>query len=187
MPILQNPQWEKFAQEYVMDFDKKRAALAAGYCKDSKNEASIYTISLELYNREVIRARIKELLEERRKEYDITEARVLQEMSRIAFSDITEIIQSFGPDGVVYKDIKDIPKRIRPAIKSISTTANGIQVTFHDKIGSLEQLAKFLGMYEKDNKQKQADGPQIYLPHNNRDNLNLDQDGNSSFNITGQA
>lgn len=178
MPKLQNDRWERFAQEYIVDWNQTEAARRAGYAAESQNIGTLNTIGWENRNRPLIQARIKELLQERRKEYDVTVERTIQEMARVAFADITSIIDSFEGGVVTYKSLINIPVRVRPAIKKISQTVSGVTVEFHDKLGALEQLAKYFGMYEKDNKQKVPVGPQIYLPDNGRgDQSRPTQDG----------
>lgn len=164
MSALENDKWEKFAQEYCKSFNKKDAAVAAGY---SPNPESAYTMGNELYNRPVIRQRIKDILAQRRKEYDITVDRILLELGRVAFADMTEIIQDFNGRILSLKSLDEIPKRLRPAIKKVSQNQFGVNIEFHDKLEAIEKLAKHLGFYELDNKQKAVE-PGIYLPDNNR-------------------
>jgi phage terminase small subunit len=178
MAELKNAQWELYAQAYIHCFNKTEAAMKAGYAPDSKHRsATCAVIGNELYQRPIVRERIAELLKERRQEYAVTEDRVVAEMSRIAFADITELMESFdNGTGITYKSLDQIPKRLRPVIKKITQGQNGISIELHDKVGAIEQLAKYLGIYEKDNKQKSAPAPQIYLPHNRRDDLDKSSD-----------
>jgi len=156
---------EKFAVEYCICFNKKEATIRAGYSKKSAA-----TFGGELYNNPKIRNRIKEILQEQRKEYDVTVERVQKEIARIAFADPSELLESFGQGMLSFKSLEEIPKRLRVAIKSFKVTKDGITVTFHEKTAALEMLAKHFGYFEEDNEQKRPQlGPAIYLPSNNRE------------------
>lgn len=160
-----NVQQDLFCREYVVDFNASGASVRAGYSATSGPQ-----YSTELLKMPAVRARIAELLQERRAEYEISEERIKREVARLAFSDITELIDLFasGKNQIMVKSLQDVPKRHRAAIKSFKNTKFGIEVTFHDKQASLDMLAKFMGMYRKDNEQKKAQTVFVYLPDNGR-------------------
>lgn len=157
---------ELFCNEYIVDFKKQAAAIRAGYAPGSASGTAA-----ELYKMPKIRKRIMELLRVRREEYNVTEERMQQEIARIAFADPFKIMKTLNKRKFSIKNIDDIPPSLRAAVKSVRSTKEGLHITFHEKTTALEMLAKHFGYFEADNKQKAVEGPQIYLPHNNRDAL----------------
>lgn len=168
--MLQNIQHELFAQEYIVDFNATQAAIRAGY--NNPNPGSLRRQAHDLYHNKQIRARIVELLHERRGEYAVTVTRVVQELARIAFASPLDVLDEFNGARIMYKRLEDIPKKHRAAIKSLKISRAGVSVEFHDKVAALDKLARHLGMYELDNDQrnKPQNGPTIYIPDNGRDN-----------------
>ena len=88
---LDNPQHELFCREYVIDFKTGRAARAAGYSPDNCDQQG-YILKL----RPEIRARIKELTRKKLSRADCTADRVMQELARVAFSDIRDMFDEEG-------------------------------------------------------------------------------------------
>lgn len=83
MPILTNPKHEKFAREYVKDYNGTQAAIRAGYAKG--NSAKVQGVRL-LANATVA-DRVAELTGKHMKAADITAERVMQELGKIAFAE----------------------------------------------------------------------------------------------------
>lgn len=125
------------------------------------------------------------LLEKKKEESKITHEKITEEFAKIAFSDITELFEQIeesmdkasvktNKEGRVksfeLKSLKDFPKHLRFAIKSIEPTRYGVKITLYDKIGALEALGKHTGYFAADNEQKKPEGVQIYLPDNGRNN-----------------
>lgn len=162
----------KFAYEYCVDFNISQAAIRAGY---SPAAAPFY--GNKVYHMPKVRNAIARILKERRLEYDVTVERLQQEVARIAFSDITKVILACKTGKITLEDLEKLPPSVRAAIKQIRPTKFGIDITFHDKIGALDMLAKHFGYYEKDNEQKKLEGVAIYLPDNQRgDRFDPDQE-----------
>lgn len=87
MPRLANEQYEAFARRYVQHWNAGRAAMQAGYER---------TYSSKLFAIPEIAARVRELSENMLKASDITAARVMLELGRVAFADIRQV---FAADG----------------------------------------------------------------------------------------
>lgn len=161
---LENEKYEQFAQHYSVHFHKTNAALAAGY-----SEATAGLSGFNAYNLPEVRGRIKWLLKSRRVEYALTTERIIEELSRVAFSDAVEILQTIlETQTVSMEDLQRLPKRITAAIRSVKMGKYGIEVQFYDKLEAIEKLGKHLGFYEKDNEQKKPVGPMLYIPDNGR-------------------
>ena len=141
---------ERFAQEYIIDLNQTRAAIAAGY---SKKGASVRGCEL-LKNRKV-KALILKLKAKAADKANITAVDVLRELARLATVDTT---QAFNPDGTL-KAFNDIPEDLRRCISgvdyedSISLSADGLtakpqikKIRFWDKNVPLTNLAKYFKM-----------------------------------------
>jgi len=82
---------EAFCQEYLIDLNATQAATRAGY---SARVAGV--IGYENLGKPQIASRIKEAMAERERRVHITQDRVLQELARLAFSDLR---RAFKDDG----------------------------------------------------------------------------------------
>lgn len=72
------------------------------------------------------------------------------------YSTLTEKQKSFYKMNLMLKPLAQLSKEQRQAIKQISTNKNGdVELEFVSKEKSLEILAKYLGLFEKHNSQKQ--------------------------------
>ena len=67
------------------------------------------------------------------------------ELARIAFADVTDVIQISGGE-VTVKDTSKLNEGQRAAIAAIEETANGLKVRMHPKAQALESLAKHFGL-----------------------------------------
>ena len=137
------PRQRRFAEEYVVDFNGRQAAIRAGYSKASASSvASKYT------SRPDIQAAIRELLEEPRNQ------QVLAHLKAMAFSNIKDYLEIEG-DNVKFIDPSLLTPEKTAALKTFkvkeSTDRKGRPVThvtieLHDKVRPLIKLAKMLGL-----------------------------------------
>lgn len=155
MPVLKNPKHELFAQQVAKGVALDDAYEAVGYARSSKNAA-------RLRKNEVIQSRIEEILSHAAVIAQIEVAQVLDELAKIAFSDVRKAIR-WG-DGILVRNEETgemqlangvaliasdkIDDRTAAAISEISQTATGgLKLKFHDKRGALELIGKHLGMF----------------------------------------
>lgn len=163
----------KFANEYILTNSGTKAAIAAGYsAKTARVKAS------QLLVDEEIEAYIIEKRQEVAKKHGVTLDRVIEEYSKIAFFDIREIYDVDG--GLI--DIKQLDDSSAGAIASVKSTeewgeddagdrtviGTNKEVKVFDKIRALEHLGKHLGLFEKDNRQKESTVTIFQLPDNGR-------------------
>lgn len=150
-----NEKQKIFCDEYIIDFNATQAAIRAGY-----SEKTAYSMGQRLLKKVEIQLNLVQLKSERSIRTQITQDRVLLEISRLAFNDPRK---AFGIDGDLLP-IFDWPDEVAAAISSIKITDtktrdNSIirlkEVKFWDKGRQLELAAKHLGLLEKDNKQRQ--------------------------------
>lgn len=143
------PKQQRFVEEYLIDLNATRAAKAAGY-----SEKSAHSIGQENLIKPEIAAAIQEAFEARSKRTQITADRVLEELSRLAFSNMQDFVE-WGPNGVSLKFseelTEDAARCVAEVSESRSDTGGTIRFKLHNKLGALEKAMQHLGMLKGDN------------------------------------
>lgn len=85
------PKQKRFCEEYLIDLNSTQAAIRAGY-----SEKTSYSIGQENLKKPEISNTIQQLMQERQSRTQITQDRVLKELSRIAFFDIRKLYKEDG-------------------------------------------------------------------------------------------
>lgn len=156
---------EKFCLEYLKDFNASRAALEAGYSKNSYRATGN-----ENLQKPEIRKRIAQLTKEANKE-DPKEVikKCIRELEMIAFSDFEDFWET-NDDGIrVLRDSKTLGEKTR-LIKEFSSG----NLKLHDKKWAFEMLGKYYG-FLKESVDITSNGetiqPQVnfYIPKNGRE------------------
>lgn len=100
--------------------------------------------------RPIARAALSERIDEESAHDDISPDKVINELAKIAFSDITDFMDNGEFGSVNIKTLKDIPKNKSGAIKSIETkislSGTNSKITLHDKLPALKALSEMMGM-----------------------------------------
>jgi phage terminase small subunit len=150
------PKQKKFVNEYLIDLNAAAAARRAGYSKNAARVIGPENLS---------KPAVMEYLKQRRKELGsdgITPERVLEEYSKLAFLDPVELVDKNGR----LLDLNNISPNARAAIGGVEQEIfklgkSGVKIKTKykiiDKKGSLDSIARTLGMFEKDNAQKAMD------------------------------
>lgn len=168
------PKQKVFVTEYLKDFNATKAAIRAGY-----SPKTAYSIGPSLLRKQNIAAYIEAKRKEMDKKLDLTVDAVVDEWRRMAMADMTDFVEfgsrvvknnqsdseaedddGFGetidPDGLVkkinYIYLKNSNTVNGKLIKSIRAGRDGVTITLVDKEKALENLAKFLGILDKDEK-----------------------------------
>lgn len=143
----------RFCQEYVSDFNATQAAIRAGYSK--KTAASIGSENLIKPD---IQDFIKNLVNPIEKQLGISRERVMQEIGRIAFSDIRKLYTVDGSLKAI-RDMDDESAAVLASVESYEERVKGgtdedmplvgktIKVKTYDKTKALEMLAKHFKIY----------------------------------------
>jgi len=99
---------------------------------------------------------------EKAAEYKVTPDRILEEESRIAFSNVVKL---FNEDWGT-RSPADLPEECQQALASIKrkVTEHGEEweYRFWDKGKALERVSRHLGMYEKDNRGKEPSFQEVF-------------------------
>ena len=148
----------RFVEEYLIDFNATAAARRAGY------RAGTYENLRFIGSRLLTKANIANALSyfkaERSRRVGVSQERVMQELARIAFACITDVVNIDGElkeqpnpnvDFLAYMEWKDNVAAISEIDERIVTDSEGNQkstykIKLHDKLKALSLLMKHLGM-----------------------------------------
>lgn len=131
-----------FVEEYLIDLNATQAAIRAGYSVSSAKE-----IACENLTKPNIQEAIAKAMAERSKRTGISQDRVVQELAKLAFVNISDVVDL--RTGLIKKTATAEDLACIQSIK-IKPTEFGEErdIKFYDKKGSLESLGKHLGMYD---------------------------------------
>ena len=144
------PKQERFIDEYLIDFNATRSAIAAGYSEKTANRIGAENLSKLVIQKE-IEARKNEL----KQVSQVTQEQIIDEYKKIAFLNPQEL---FNADGSV-KPINELSEDVARAISSIENqeqTYDGVKIgeikkmKVWDKLKALDSLGKHLGIFNKD-------------------------------------
>lgn len=149
MPVLENTRWELFCQNYVKGMSAHESYVKAGY-RDNRQAAS------RLLSHVDIKARIKELNEAAAEVAVIDVAKVMEEMSVVAFANMGDYVTIDPENGRVSIDFSKLSAKDLRAVTKIKqrhiNTKDGPEIVetqfeLASKTTGLDQLAKCLDMY----------------------------------------
>ena len=148
----------RFADEYLIDYDAKNAAIRAGYSPKTARNAAEW-IHAEHPKKPALRAMIDEKLAELSRRAGVSAERVMRELARIAFVDIGDVVDV--ETGGVRSDARRAD-RVAIAAVRVKKGSAGVEreVRMCDKTRALELLGKRLGLFTE-NVQLTAAAPVI--------------------------
>lgn len=193
---LENDLHESFCNEYLKDLNTARAARRAGFNGNNMNVMGYQTLQ-----KPHVAARIEYLKKVRAEKVGVDNVYILQKLKNIAeaniadfvefeyhkrlvhkvrWNDDAQVFEDDEPEEIIepvlrWKDFSKLPAYKKAAIESMKTGKNGLEIKLHSKTFSLDMIAKHIGFFEKDNKQKgmlEHSGG-IYLPDNGREDSML--------------
>lgn len=142
---------ERFVAEYLIDLNATQAAIRAGYSEKGANVQGS-----KLLANANIQAAIQEAQAKRSNRTEITQDRVLQELARIGFSNLQDVMTSCGNLMGVSDWTEDAARAI--ASVEIVTKPGGVdesgnrevehvaKIKTWDKLAALDKIARHLGM-----------------------------------------
>ena len=135
------PKQRRFVQEYLVDLNATQAAIRAGYAAKNADVQGP-----RLLGNVRIQAALQEAIGRREKRTEITADRVLNELAKIAFSDLTDFVE-FGPEGIKIKPSDQVDGAALSEVSEMVTmAATTTSVKLHPKMRALELLCKHLGL-----------------------------------------
>ena len=133
---------KKFVEEYLIDLNATQAAIRAGYSPETAG-----SIGAENLKKPEIKSRIDKAMAERSRRTGINQDRVLQELARIGFAKITDIVDPETAE--IRTDASDDDLA---CIQSIKIKPNEFgterEVKLYDKKSALVDLGKHLGLFK---------------------------------------
>lgn len=141
MPRL-TPKQARFVEEYLVDLNATQASIRAGYSERRSGE-----IGYQLLQKTPVQGAIEACQRERSARTGVTADRVVQEIARVAFASLRDVM-TWGPDGALVRPDNEITPEAAAAIAEVAETKDGVKVKLHNKVAALEQLAKHVGLYQ---------------------------------------
>ncbi|NKX40334.1 terminase small subunit [Rhodobacteraceae bacterium R_SAG2] len=142
---------ERFVAEYLIDLNATQAAIRAGY-----SVKTAHSVGHENLKKPEIAKAIQEAQAKRSERTEITQDRVLQELARIGFGNLQNVLTPAGNLMAVADWDEDAARSI--ASMEIITRPGGVdengerevehvaKIKAWDKLSALEKLARHLGM-----------------------------------------
>lgn len=135
---------KKFVEEYLIDLNATQSAIRAGYSPKTANEQGA-----RLLANVSIQEAISKAMAERSRRTGINQDRIVQELARIAFVKITDVVNS---DGEINTNASDDDLACIESYKvedsdSVNGSSSKREVKLASKIKALELLGKHVGMW----------------------------------------
>ena len=135
---------KKFVEEYPIDLNATQSAIRAGYSPKTANEQGA-----RLLANVSIQEAISKAMAERSRRTGINQDRIVQELARIAFVKITDVVD---PDGEINTNASDDDLACIESYKvedsdSVNGSSSKREVKLASKIKALELLGKHVGMW----------------------------------------
>lgn len=139
------PKRRRFVDEYVVDFNGTQAAIRAGYSKKTADRQAEQLLRI-LEVKQAVEAKAAKIAERNKVKADD----VLQELRRLGFSDITNIL-TWKNNTITLRNASKLKPEVTACISEISQTetANGrnIKIKLHSKTAALEMLGRYLALF----------------------------------------
>lgn len=136
---------KRFVEEYLIDLNATQAAIRAGYKVDNARQTATENLAKPYISEEIEKA-----LAERSRRTGISQDRVIQELAKIAFVNIRDVVND-DAEILTNADEADLAAVESLKVKIIPTKSgeNGIEreVKLSSKLKALELLGKHLGMW----------------------------------------
>ncbi|WP_046901038.1 terminase small subunit [Gluconobacter oxydans] len=153
-----NEKQARFVEEYLVDLNATQAAIRAGYSEKTAGQ-----FAFGLLKKIEIQSAISEGQKARSARTKISQDRVIQEIARLGLSDVRKLFNDGGrllqphewdDDTAAAVASIEVDQRKEPGEGGEQYTVTKIKAW--DKNAALEKLCKHLGLYERDNEQKQV-------------------------------
>jgi len=101
---------------------------------------------------------VEELQKDALRRHMISQARTLEELVAIGFSNITDILTVDGDGRVTMKDLDEAPRHVTSSIKKMKLKRTNkpdgdfdeiLEIELHDKMTALKMLGTFQGLFER--------------------------------------
>lgn len=141
---------QRFCDEYLIDLNATQAAIRAGYSPKTAEQAASRLLTIVKVSDE-----IKREMAERSKRTGINQDRVVQELAKLAFVNIADVVDL--DNATVRRSATDEDLACIQSVKmKPSEFGTEREIKLYDKKASLELLGRHLGMF-KDKLEVEAD------------------------------
>lgn len=143
-PRAPNIKQRRFIEEYLRTNDPRAAAAAAGYAPSTaaKNASA-------LLRRASVAAVLRQELDARAERTRIAGDRIVLELARVAFSDITRIADWGEGERLAVRELATLSEADRAAVARITRHGGHVTIALHDKIRALDTLGKYFKLWGK--------------------------------------
>ena len=175
---------ESFCQCYVRTGNASEAYRKAGYSCKSKNPETVHQLSCRLLKTVNVASRVSELqaiaAEVADKEFAIDSKEILKQLKTYAEANIDDYVEYVECEKLVtsstgrgrnkvtttetvkwmelrFKPFDKLTKEQKSCIESVKQGKYGLELKLHGKQWTLDMINKHIGLYEKDNQQKQPE------------------------------
>jgi hypothetical protein len=163
MARLRDPRHEAFCQKLADFLTKSVADAQESYAEARANAyagvgyAPSKSNARKLAGKPEIKRRLAELQERAAELGDISRAKTLVEVDRIASANLVDFFEMHGqgPKATLrVKDITRLPRSLTAALSSVEVDKQGrVRIKLHDKNPALDKIGRNLGLWEGDLKQ----------------------------------
>lgn len=148
---------KRFADEYVIDFDAKAAAIRVGYSETTARNAAAW-----IHEDHPEKPELRELVEQKiarlSRRSGVTADRLIHELALVAFANINDVV-----DPVTGQLLSDISREDAAAISEVRVSGKGNEVRMHDKLRAIELLGKKLNLFDEKLTVKNETRPQVII------------------------
>jgi phage terminase small subunit len=173
------PREAAFVHEFPRDFNATRAAIRAGY---SRKTAHVQ--GSQILRRLRVQAALEAHLATLTAKADVSAERVVQELAKIAFSDIRKF-SAWTARRARLTPSGSLQDGAAACIQEVSGLGGGVRIKLHDKVAALAKLLKYIGVPAKSVEVPAADQRPghvtIYIPDNGRNPSALAATRNGHF------
>ena len=141
MAPLKNIRHERFCLFIIKGMSASEAFVKAGFKNNPPNAG-------RLIKKDNVSRRIAELTEKLQERALVSVERLTQEYARLAYSDITDVVE-FDGRKMTLKPSASLSPDVTAAISEVRHTKEGIVVKFHNKVAALDALARHKGMFKE--------------------------------------
>lgn len=153
-----NPKEARFVQEYLIDLDAKRAALAAGYSATVANSKAFQWVSGSKTTKPHVMAAVTAAQDKRAKKLEITAEAVVAELAKLGFSNMQDYMRP-GIDGDPTLDFSNLTRDQAAALVEVTVEdfkdgrgedardVRRVKFKLSDKRAALVDLGKHLGLF----------------------------------------
>lgn len=153
---------KRFVAEYLIDLNAAQAAIRAGYSAKTARKTGCKNLTRPGIAEAVAAAQSKMAAK-----LEITAEGVLQEFALIGFANMADYMK-VGPDGDPWLDFSKLTRAQAAALAEVTVEdfkegrgedardVRRVKFKLHDKRAALADLAKHLGLFERDNEQRRT-------------------------------